>query len=188
VLTQNCLLTKLLAVAVLTATISAVWLVAVFKSPASITEWFQLTLELFAYSACSGSVAAALIKLKFDSTLAFAFAVILGLAWLTWPIWLSSTLVESGAQSTTSLLVKLHPPLVANGVLEYESPWTEKTLAYSLTNLNQDLPIQLPSSAWVSILAHGAIAVGLFAISRLSTSWGNSSGGVSRPSPSRASP
>ena len=44
-------------------------------------------------------------------------------------------------------LVAVHPPLAINGILTNEPAWTERSLAYHLTNLNQDVPIRLPANA-----------------------------------------
>jgi hypothetical protein len=90
-------------------------------------------------------------------TAAYSICVILGTAWLSWPIWLSQGLSHLGP-TFTRFLVAIHPPLTANGVLISETPWTERTLAYQLTNLNQDIPIRLPENAFLCILFHLAVA------------------------------
>jgi hypothetical protein len=93
---------------------------------------------------------------------AAATAVVLGLAWLTWPIWLSPILVRGGLGGVVQNLVKVNPPLTINGILTNEPAWTERSLAYHLTDLNQDVPIQLPANARACAALHGILGLVLW--------------------------
>jgi hypothetical protein len=84
--------------------------------------------------------------------------VVLGFAWLTCPLWLLPH-VPRYSVGTTNFLVEIYPPLVANGVLTNESPWTEKSMAYQLTSLNQDIPLDLTRRGWACIAAHGGLGI-----------------------------
>ena len=59
-------------------------------------------------------------------------------------------------------LVALNPPLTINGILTAEPAWTEHSVAYHLTNLNQDIPIQLPEGVGPCAGLHAAMATALW--------------------------
>jgi hypothetical protein len=92
------------------------------------------------------------------------------LAWLTWPVWLAGNLVKHGMGPVAQKLVAVHPPLVINGVLTNEPAWTERSIAYHLTDLNQDVAIELPASGWKCAAAHGILVVALWAAATLGRS------------------
>jgi hypothetical protein len=138
------------------APIAITWLLATLKTQDTIGQWFQVTAILFAYALAISGIAALLAALKFPEIFAAAIAIILALAWLTWPIWLSAA---HPSNATIATLVRFHPPLTINGILTNEPAWTEMSLAYHLTNLNQDVPIQLPSNAAPCALAHAIVGI-----------------------------
>src|SRR5439155_25739186 len=97
------------------------------------------------------SFAAALLALeglleRWLPPLAAAIVVSMAIAWLTWPIWLSAWIHQGLSPAAIQRLVDLHPGLVLNGILTATPPWTEQAIAYHLTALNQDIPIDLPHS------------------------------------------
>jgi hypothetical protein len=98
------------------------------------------------------------------SIFAAAVAIILGLAWLSWPVWLSPALARGGMDGVIRALVAVHPPLVANGILTAEAAWTERSVAYHLTNLNQDVPIAMPSNGLVCAAVHGVLGLVLWVV------------------------
>ena len=115
------------------------------------------------FSRRSAGIALVLARLGCPAVFAAAVAIVIGLAWLTWPVWLSSILVASGLGGIVQHLVAVHPPLVINGILTNEPAWTERSLAYHLTNLNQDVPIQLPTNAAACAAMHGILGLVLWA-------------------------
>jgi hypothetical protein len=157
-LLAQCAVRSALAVVVVAAVASAVWLIAVFQSPATIWQWMQLSAVLVAYAMSLGGIARAASRTRVPKITASALSIVIGFLWLTWPIWLAPQLAKSNSTQLANLLVAVHPPLVANGVLSAEEPWTEKPLAYRLTNLNQDIAISLPRTAWACFGFHGTIA------------------------------
>jgi hypothetical protein len=142
--------------------IAATWLIADLKTSDTIGQWIEATTVLIAYTLAIAGIAVLLSACKLPEIFAAAIAIILGLAWLTWPVWLSATLVNHEANSAVENLVKLHPPLVINGILTGEPAWTEMSLAYHLTNLNQDVPIRLPSSVIPCAALHAIIGIGFW--------------------------
>jgi hypothetical protein len=145
-----------------TAAVAIVWLIPLWQTSDTLGQWAQLVLVLAAYGLAIGMIALAAARTHMGFPLAGALTVILACAWLTWPLWFLPILarVTVGAGN---FLVDIHPPLVANGILVSESPWTEKALAYQLTSLNQDVPVELPKHGWLCIAVHGGVGLVLLA-------------------------
>lgn len=144
--------------AVIVETIGLFWLVAIFRSSDIFFQWVQLTVALSAYGLALAASTLFLYRIGIPDIIASACVIVLGLAWLTWPIWLAPEFSRL-SEGTINRLVAVHPPLTANGVLTNEIPWTERTLAYQLTRLDQDVPIGLPQSAFACIAAHAVLGM-----------------------------
>ena len=93
--------------------------------------------------------------------LACAIVVVLAIAWLTWPVWLSHELPTSRGQWIIRWLAPINPLLAINGVLrERFDMWDRYRIAYQhLTTLNQDVIYTLPRSIWPSVVVDAAIGV-----------------------------
>jgi hypothetical protein len=146
------------------APVAIVWMVAVFVTPDTIGQLLQTIIVLICYGLTIGGIALALRRLKLPSVFAAAVAIVLGLAWLSWPVWLAPLLVNGGMVRS---LVAVHPPLVINGILTAEPSWTERSVAYQLTDLNQDVAIELPRNCDACALLHGIFGVVLWVIAIL---------------------
>jgi tetratricopeptide (TPR) repeat protein len=106
------------------------------------------------------AVALTLRRLRLPAQPAAALTILLGLAWLTWPIWLAPALNESLAAA----LIRFHPLFALNAALPHLGLWTEHgALMYHLTTLGQHVPYALPNPAW-TILFHILIAALLFGL------------------------
>jgi len=145
--------------------ITAVWLCLLEK--ATLAQWVMLEVMLVGLTGVAAALVDVLETLHVHRVLAAAFAVLLGVAWLTWPIWLSSEMTTPPLRNLVPTLVLLHPPLVANGILTFTAPWTEQTIAYQLTSLDQDMPLRLPGSAVACIGVEFGLSLGGFALSQL---------------------
>jgi hypothetical protein len=156
VLGQKNLRAAIVAFAAAVAPVALAWLIATSKIPDTIAQWIEVTTILLAYALAISGIALFLVRCKCPEILAAAITVIIALAWLTWPIWLSDAHPSNAAIGT---LVKIHPPLTINGILTNEPAWTEMSVAYHLTNLNQDVPIRLPSTPMACAVAHGLIGI-----------------------------
>jgi hypothetical protein len=55
-------------------------------------------------------------------------------------------------------LINIHPVFAINSATAL-SIWTEMPIAYTVMNLNQDVPYTLPSTPVAAILVHGAIGI-----------------------------
>ncbi|MGD0464220.1 MAG: hypothetical protein ABSB74_17190 [Tepidisphaeraceae bacterium] len=151
------------ALAATVGPIAVVWLIATLKTSDTIAQWIGATTVLLSFALAIAGIAALLAACKLPEIFAAAAAIVIGLAWLTWPVWLSATLAKSESNAAVQSMVNVHPPLVINGILTREPAWTEMSLAYHLTNLNQDVPIRLPSSPAACAAVHGIIGIGLWA-------------------------
>jgi hypothetical protein len=164
VLQQKSLVAGLGGFTTVVAPVAGIWLIAVFETADTFWQWIEATLVLAAYALAVGGIGLALARMKIPPIFAAATAVAIDLAWLTWPVWLSAPLVKSGLTGTVQHLVWLHPPLVINGILTGEPAWTERSLAYHLTDLNQDVPIRLPANAGACVAVHGVLGLALWCL------------------------
>jgi len=92
---------------------------------------------------------------------ATTITLLLGTAWLTWPIWLANV-VDSAQSPAIRFLAPAHPLLAINGVLRDLDFWGTSPLAYWLTHLRDYGHYALPSRSWPSPLLHIALAVACF--------------------------
>jgi hypothetical protein len=144
---------------VVVAPIAGAWLIPMFKNSDTPAQLSQAALVLFAYALALGGIALALARIGIPHLFANAAAILLGFAWLTWPAWLAPALVRSGDDRTVQNLVIAHPPLTINGILVGDPAWTERSVAYHLTDLNQDVPIRLPANAAACAAIHGILGL-----------------------------
>jgi hypothetical protein len=149
-----------------TAPIIIFWVIPIFRTPDTFIQWLQLSVTLISYFAAIGAIAWASSGHQ-HWQLGFSLSIIIGTAWLTWPIWLSPSLTLWHAERLVNVLVATNPSLVANGVLISEPPWTERTVAYQLTNLNQDIPIHSPTSALPCMIANLLFALAVFGLRKI---------------------
>ncbi len=142
----------------------AVWMLTTTKTANTPAELGEAASVLLAYSIAIGGIALILARARVPAIFASAGAIVLGLAWLTWPVWLSAPLVGNGYDRVVQDLVLAHPPLTINGILINEPAWTERSIAYHLTDLNQDVPIRLPDNPAICAAVHGIIGISLWII------------------------
>jgi|GEM_PF-2828254 len=139
----------------LTAGVAIVWLTLIGSSAATVNEWVGITFVLAAFSVAVAGLEFFLSKLTPSrSIVGQALTVVFALAWLSWPLW--------GNGVAAAWIVPIHPPLVLNGILVFTQPWTEQTIAYHLTNLDQDVPIRLAATPLPCVLTHLAAATVFF--------------------------
>ncbi len=138
--------TSALATAAMVDATGLAWLAAVIGGPVGWTPWLGCYAILTAWSAGLWGLSRVATR-AIGSGFAGPTVATLGLAWLTWPIWLSAHL--SGQWTGVTWLVRLHPWLAMNTLLAPATGvWSEQPFAYHWTNLNQDLPYSLPTPAW----------------------------------------
>ena len=91
-----------------------------------------------------------------------AMTTLLATAWLTWPIWLSPALHGARGEHLVAWLLPANPIFAANGMLRLQEGmgiWNERSLAYNLTTLQDEVLYSLPTSVLPCVLLHVGIAV-----------------------------
>jgi hypothetical protein len=157
---------RLIIVSAILLPLCAIWLLASFmpdpEQRTRITEWLAACAILIAYGiALAGLSAIFRLTIRFAIPSA-ALTVIIGLAWLTWPIWASSTWSGGASEPAVARGISVHPGMAINGQLSRPlGNWTEQSLAYHLTELGQSVNFILPQSPWPCILLHGLIGIPL---------------------------
>jgi hypothetical protein len=139
-------------------TTATVWIFG-FGSPIGLATTFKMLLVLATFAFAVSGVVLLLVRARFDSTLASTAAVIVMLAWLSWPVWLSGHLSEG---RLLSALVVAHPIFAINGASESFGVWTQQHLMYRLTALGQDVAFTLPRSVMPCVLTQaflGALGI-----------------------------
>ena len=143
-----------------------VWLYVKFRSDTYLGEWLACCVVLAAYATALAGLSLGLRRARLPGLSCCAIVTVIGLAWLTWPIWMSRTWDGAASARTIAPFITLHPGMAVNGQLFRQfGSWTEQSIAYHLTDLSQNVPYSLPKSVWPCVLFHGAITGALIAVS-----------------------
>ena len=113
-----------------------------------------------AYALALGGLVVALSRMM-SEIVASAISVIAGLAWLTWPIWLAEGIRSDSGARIASRLIEISPVFAMNGAMKNLGIWSERAIAYRITNLNQHVPYTLPGSILPCMLFHVALGAAL---------------------------
>lgn len=139
--------------------VSIVWLWAL-GDVLTLRQWLACVVALLAYSLALGGVCACVNSLGVNAIIASASITLLGLLWLTWPVWLSSVLTTATGELLIGWLVPAHPLFAINAVLQHFDSWDRYPLAYSrLTVLNQDVFYAMPAGVLWTSAVHALIGV-----------------------------
>jgi hypothetical protein len=139
--------------------VAAALLAAVADPYVTLLDWVRAYVLLAAFALALWGVARLLVRARVAPVLASALTVLLALAWLAWPVWLSPWLGGRGA--LVSWLVPAHPLLALDGALRHLGPpWTEHHYMYTrLSVLNQDVAYSLPRGVGAAVALHAAIGL-----------------------------
>lgn len=161
VMTEQSCVGRLAACAAVVDAALLVWLAPVVSGAISFGDWLEAVLVLLAYSAAVGGVACALERIRVPAVLAAALTVLLGLAWLSWPVWMAPWLTGENREEVVAWLVWGHPLFALNGAtLEaFGQPWAQMTIAYRLTNIGDDVGYEMPQTVWACVGMHVVIAI-----------------------------
>ena len=118
---------------------------------------------LIGYAIALAGFTCALRSIRLSATVSAAVAVLVGLAWLTCPIWLSRTWNGEASANWVGKLGALHPGLALN--IPSLGQWAEQSVAYHLTELNQSVPYAPPHSVWMCVFLHTLIGAALLGLS-----------------------
>jgi len=128
------------------AAVAIGWVLTAFGANLSFIQWLACCLILAAYAFALTALARA--------TAAW-FATLLGVVWLTWPVWTSPFLNITLARCLTPA----HPMFTLNAVLFDRGAWLEQPLMYRYSALGQDVPYTLPQSIWPCVIGHALIGL-----------------------------
>ena len=156
---------RLLIPFAVTLGVCLVWLAAL-GDRLTFSQWLACSVSLLAYAIALGGACSFLLAIRCDAVIAAAMGALVGLLWLTWPVWLSHALLKPWGDALVAWLVPAHPLFAINAVLIQFETWDRHTLAYTrLTVLNQDVFYSLPQGVLWATLLHGAIGgIGLGAM------------------------
>jgi hypothetical protein len=142
---------------------AVVWFASASRPDVYFTDCLRSLVVLAAWVFALAGVGNVLRVAKCCPTSAVTITVILALAWLTWPVWLTAALETAHGQQIVDLLVPAHPLFAVNAVMKQFGAWDHYPVrAYpTLTVLNQDVTYQQPGSIWPAVVLHGLIGAGL---------------------------
>ena len=136
--------------------IAIVWLGSVGFSSQTVSQFILCYVALFAWCLALAGLSILLRSLLRRAIPASCVAIVIGIMWLSWPIWLAQYLPEH--QGLVEYLVPPHPLFLVNSVLKDQGIWSERPIAYRyLFTLGQDVPYELPRSVVPMIALHGLI-------------------------------
>jgi hypothetical protein len=161
--------TRLIVLGAILLPMWAMWGVVTVNSPPSskvyVREWAASCVVLAAYGLALMGVAVMLRLTRLPAVGCAAVAVVLGLAWLTWPIYMSRSWEGTASAGVVSFFARFNPALVINGqVFRALGLWTEQSIAYRLTDLSQNVPYALPQSIFPCVLLHGLVGGGVIGV------------------------
>ena len=155
---------RLVATAFVLCPICAVWLLGTSRAEIYVHEWFGSVLILAGYAIGLVGLAAGLRIARCSSVVSAAVSVIVGLLWLTSPIWLSVTWNGSDSEAGVARLVMLHPGMAINAQVDKLGAWSGQSVAYHLTVLQQDVMYALPHNYWPCLLFHSILGGALLGL------------------------
>jgi hypothetical protein len=156
---------RMIALAGVTLPIAVAWLIGTFKSQTYIGEWAACCALLITYGLALAGVSAALRVVRLPALAAAALTVTLGLAWMTWPIWLSRAWDGEASAAGVARLVVCHPGMAVNRqVIRQFGEWTGQSVAYHLTDLSQNVSYVPPRTVWPCVISHASLGAALLAL------------------------
>jgi hypothetical protein len=135
------------------------WLFAVTDPSISLLDFVRAYLLLCAWGAALWGIADLLRRARFAPLFASALTVVLALAWLSWPIWLSPWI--AGRETLVGWLVAPHPLFGLDAALGHLGvEWDRRPLMYTrLSVLNQDVSYSRPGGVGPATLVHATVAL-----------------------------
>jgi hypothetical protein len=131
-------------------------------------QWSACSLTLLAYATALGGIVVLATSLGVPRVPAAGTVTVVGLLWLTWPVWLAHALLTPTGDAIVAWLVPAHPLFAINGVLIHFDSWDRLPLAYTrLSNLNQDVSYTLPGSIRPAVVVHALVGLGFGGLATL---------------------
>ena len=157
-MTQQRLVDSVLAAGGVIDGVGVVWLIAAIATAATIGQWIQAYLVLLSFGLALWALTV-LLRQAIGAALAAGITVLLALAWLTWPVWLSPWIGGRIGEALVAWLTPAHPLLAINRVFIDTGVWAEQRVMYRISALGQDVAYALPASVWMCVLVHAGVAL-----------------------------
>ncbi|HMO25814.1 MAG TPA: hypothetical protein PKB10_06050 [Tepidisphaeraceae bacterium] len=145
--------------------VATVWLIVFLSASWGVLSWLLAYLLLTGWNA---TVSGTAIALRWRVMPAIATAM--GLAFLSWPIWLATWRGEH-AERFAAYATTIHPVFALNALLPDLGTWTHLPLSYQLMSLGQDVPFMPPATLWPATLCWLLGAIGLWSGAVLRRRW-----------------
>ena len=140
--------------------IGVVWLLGLFHS-LSLLQWLTAYAVLVVWGLALAGLVLALKRGGIAPVGAAAIAVVIGLVWLTWPVWLAAAVRSQEGTRLAAWLVPAHPLLALNGALGNHGIWLQQSVIYRHVTLGQDAAYSLPRSILPCVVVHLSVAAAL---------------------------
>ncbi len=158
---------SLLTTAAIFLAIAIAWTLTIIQTPATPSQLLQCIAILAAWLIAIFGTVSLLRAIRIPPSIAAAAVVIIGLAWLSWPVWLSPYLPGQSAVTFADRLIAPSPIFATNAVLQREGGWTTSPIAYHLISLGQDVPYSMPNNITWCVTLHLLIGATTFALALL---------------------
>jgi hypothetical protein len=145
------------------------WIIGLASST-TVLQWLAAYAILAAYGLALWGITVALERAKFVATFAAAISTTAGLLWLTWPIWLATTLHSNAGPSLVRWVIPIHPLMAINKVMIDQGIWLQNRLIYPHVTLGQDVAYELPRSILPCVAFHLLVAAALVFAARPASS------------------
>ncbi len=141
------------------------WLLSLSGS-ITIAQWLCGYAILAAFGLALVGMVLALERVRIGGLGAAAITCIIGLLWLSWPVWLATALRSEHGTMLVRWLVPAHPLLALNHVIAQQGAWLEGQIIYPHVTLGQDIAYELPASILPCVAFHLLLAGGLLVLAR----------------------
>jgi hypothetical protein len=144
---------RLLAWAAVVDGAGTVLLVATLLSVVTLTQWLWCYLILCVFAFALAGIAAALGRLFRSAAVGAAMSIVIGYAWLAWPIALAPQIDSPASRDIARTIIAAHPWMAMNRVLLDFGDWPHATLAYYHTTL-KDMGEAIPKTILPCVIVH----------------------------------
>lgn len=144
---------RLLAWAAVVDGAGTVLLIATFLSVVTLTQWLWCYLVLCASAFALAGIAAALGRLFRSPAAGATMSIVIGYAWLAWPIALAPQIDSSLSRDVARTAIAAHPWMAMNRVLLDFGDWAHSTVAYNHSTL-QSLGEAIPKTILPCVVVH----------------------------------
>ncbi len=142
-------------------------LLGFYDQPTLINPGLQLLAVCIAMNLLIAGLLRLLIKCLGNAS-ASAVLLVMVLAYLVWPVWLSPWFGTRGGAWMLNHAITAQPMIALNGAYEALGDWSHAPIAYKyLTNLGQDYLYAMPASAFWAIIWHASLGILLIGVSAL---------------------